>query len=79
MDSNNDFWQIDSMKEDNPAGRKWLHPSNTDAEVTNNDKDMDILSNGFKGRQATGYHSDNNVNYFYMAFAESPFKTSNAR
>jgi hypothetical protein len=40
--------------------------------------DFDFLSNGFKIRNA---NSDNNhsVSIIYLAFAESPFKTSNAR
>ena len=38
---------------------------------------IDIVSNGFKNRIAT----DPNVaeTYFYVAFASSPFKYSNAR
>ena len=41
-------------------------------------KDLDLLSNGFKSRKATGYHNDD-ATYMYMAFAETPFKYANAR
>jgi hypothetical protein len=40
---------------------------------------FDILSNGFKIRQGTGYGINNSADYIYMAFAENPFKYANAR
>ena len=56
-----------------------LSPDTTAADsstdVTNS---IDILSNGFKVRGATSLTGDA-VNYLYMAFAEQPFKYSNAR
>ena len=40
----------------------------------------DILSNGFKVRKPDGFAiNDNTATYVYAAFAESPFKTANAR
>jgi len=52
-----------------------LNADTTAAESTSSE--IDILSNGFKIRIAT----DPNVaeTYIYMAFAENPFKYSNAR
>ncbi|MDP6583509.1 MAG: SPRY domain-containing protein, partial [Anaerolineales bacterium] len=41
--------------------------------------DKDFVSNGFKIRTSAGGNNDANTTYWYMAFAESPFKTSNAR
>lgn len=38
---------------------------------------IDFLSNGFKCR--TTSTNTNNGNYMYMAFAENPFKFTNAR
>ena len=39
----------------------------------------DFVSNGFKIRtDDSGFNADD-VNYVYLAFAETPFKTSNAR
>ena len=40
--------------------------------------DVDILSNGFKLRNTTGFVNASQT-YIYMAFAESPFKYANAR
>ena len=40
---------------------------------------LDFLSNGFKYRQNTASHNASGGTYIYMAFAEQPFKYSNAR
>jgi hypothetical protein len=42
---------------------------------------FDFLSNGMKIRQdnSAGYNNATNGTYIYMAFAEQPFKFSNAR
>jgi len=39
----------------------------------------DILSNGFKIRKPGEFAINDDATYIYMAFAESPFKTANAR
>jgi len=39
----------------------------------------DFVSNGFKIRTTDGEANTNNASYIYMAFAETPFKYSNAR
>ena len=40
---------------------------------------MDILSNGFKLRDADRSWNGSGATYIYMAFAENPFKNANAR
>ena len=56
-----------------------LEPSSSAAEYTDaGNSDYDILSNGFKIRN-TGGMNNNNETHIYMAFAENPFKNSNAR
>ncbi|HUS88730.1 MAG TPA: hypothetical protein VMW91_05060, partial [Desulfosporosinus sp.] len=40
---------------------------------------LDILSNGFKLRASHQFVNYSGYNYIYMAFAENPFKYSNAR
>jgi len=40
---------------------------------------LDILSNGFKPRSTWDEFNRTDTNYIYMAFAEQPFKFSNAR
>ena len=53
--------------------------SNTSAvEGADSAFDIDLLSNGFKLRNAEG-PVNNGAVYFYMAFAEAPFKYANAR
>jgi hypothetical protein len=52
-----------------------------DAEVPSGEGSghIDFLSNGFKIRNNNGNDNDNTTRFIYIAFAESPFKTSNAR
>jgi hypothetical protein len=45
----------------------------------NNTYGVDFLSNGFKLRSTAGNTNSSGVTYIYMAFAENPFKYSNAR
>ena len=40
---------------------------------------VDILSNGFKFRHADASFNDSADTFVYLAFAETPFKYSNAR
>jgi hypothetical protein len=40
---------------------------------------IDYLSNGFKIRSSGSNSNESSSNYIYMAFAENPFKNSNAR
>ena len=55
---------------------KRLYPDSNAAEATVTAHDF--LSNGFKLRN-TGNPNDSGVTYIYLAFAEQPFKYSNAR
>ena len=41
------------------------------------DRNMDLLSNGFKPRDS-GQSNENNSNYIYLSFAEAPFVNSNS-
>ena len=52
------------------------------ANVVNAESDetgLDILSNGFKLRDTDAHENASGGDYLYMAFAETPFKNSNAR
>lgn len=57
----------------------YLSPNNSSAELNNVLVSIDALSNGFKCRTADDDINGNGNSYIYMAFAESPFKFSNAR
>ena len=74
-----DDWIIVDNKRDsyNILTRK-LNPNTNGAEITNH-AIVDFVSNGFKIRDNSDKVNLLNSNYFYLAFAESPFKYSNAR
>ena len=81
------------VKRTNAAGNAWyledssrntynpvnleLYPNLANAEATSTD--YDFLSNGFKIRASHTGINANGGTYIYMAFAENPFKNSNAR
>jgi hypothetical protein len=52
---------------------------NTSASEYSSGYDVDILSNGFKIRRSGGDTNQSSANIIYAAFAENPFKYSNAR
>ena len=57
-----------------------LAASSGNAESTFSPTKIDILSNGFKLREAGASGvNDSGVTYIYAAFAETPFKYANAR
>ena len=63
-------------KEPNNPRDIYLMPSVNNADSSESDS-VDFLSNGFKWRVASGFRNGDGVTFFYMAFAESPFVTSN--
>jgi len=64
----------------NEASGADLYAQGTEAEPASGSGNMiDINSNGFKHRSNRLYINGNGASYIYMAFAESPFKYSNAR
>jgi hypothetical protein len=71
-------WQLhDSKRPDYNPAEKTLDANTTAAEANSND--LDILSNGFKVRNTYGTANQNTSVYIYLAFADQPFKFSNAR
>jgi len=62
----------------NPA-EEWLYPNSSSAEVGNSSTRVDFLSNGFKCIGESSTQNASGATYIYMAFAENPFKYSNAR
>ena len=76
-DAANDWLLFDNKRDvDNVASLR-LFPNQSYADYTS--ARIDILSNGFKARATTNDTNANGGTYIYMAFAESPFKTANAR
>jgi hypothetical protein len=57
-----------------------LYPNNNSVEETAGaGQVVDFLSNGFKVRTTSGNWNSSSATQIYLALAESPFKTSNAR
>ena len=76
---NNDesWWMVDTTRD--PLNPNTL---NMFINLTNGDYDaggVDILSNGFKLRATNGGLNGYTTTFFYMAFADFPFKYANAR
>ena len=75
------WYQYDTARDDANPIPAMLFPNANSAQYTSGSNVIDIVSNGIKLRAnngtINGYTSANN--YFYMAFAESPFKYANAR
>jgi hypothetical protein len=56
-----------------------LYANSSTADIVNSLLDIDVLSNGFKLRNGFSGINASSSTYIYMAFAESPFKSSLAR
>ena len=75
-------WSIwDNKREDydGNVNETTLRADVVDIEQDHTDMSLDFLSNGFKLRNASNFDNNSSGTYIYLAFAESPFKTSNAR
>jgi len=76
-----DDWIIwDGVRSPENLADNALKPNSNAVEVTGNiNNSIDLVSNGFKCRNNNEKTNFNGYNYIYMAFAENPFKYSNAR
>ena len=72
-------WLINDSERDlyNPAST-YLLPNSSGAEGVLNPS-LDLLSSGFKWRTTNANYNASGGTYIFLAFAESPFKHSNAR
>jgi hypothetical protein len=74
------WWEIlDNKRSPSNALDKTLYANVSDGEYSGSGYAKDFLSNGFKIRNGSGATNSNGGTYLYMAFAEAPFKTANAR
>ncbi len=69
---------IDNQRDPYNVISKGFNASTSAAELNNAANNVDFVSNGFKLRSNHTMFNGSH-NYIYLAFAESPFKTSNAR
>jgi hypothetical protein len=73
-------WRVqDTARDPYNVMSKTLWANSSAAEITSGDDFGDYLSNGFKVRTTSGGWNTSSGGYLYLAIAESPFKTSNAR
>jgi hypothetical protein len=77
--SGTDWYIYDTARDTYNLATLELNPNLSAAEQNNVYGSMDILSNGFKLRFATGEVNDSGATYIYMAFAEAPFKYARSR
>jgi hypothetical protein len=74
------WWIHDSERAGYNPDNWSLPPNSSQTEVTGAyGPFLDIVSNGFKCISTDGRLNSNGVTYIYIAFAESPFKHTNAR
>jgi hypothetical protein len=79
-DTSGYWWEIvDTAREPYNPSDQTLYANVSDSEYTSSVYDKDLLSNGFKIRGTNGGHNASGGSYIFMAFAEQPFRYSNAR
>ena len=73
-------WRIwdSSRGSTNPTNLDLLANTN-DIENSYSSDEIDLLSNGFKIRSTGSWHNLSGGSFIFMAFAESPFQTANAK
>jgi hypothetical protein len=75
-----DGWLIyDAKRNSYNVADALLQPDNSGAEAVSGPGSIDILSNGFKHRNANNIGNSSSFTYIYMAFAEAPFKYARSR
>ena len=77
-DSTEQWIILDSTRDTYNVTKARLFANLTNAEDTSENR-IDILSNGFKPRNNVNDSNSSGGNYIYLAFAEHPFKYTNAR
>ena len=76
----NEGWPIyDNVRGSYNPNTKGIYTNSQLAENDASGRYKDFLSNGFKIRGTSGEQNTNGVRYLYIAFAESPFSTANAK
>jgi hypothetical protein len=75
-----EHWKIfDSTRDTFNAVHSRIHADESNAEYSGAGYETDFVANGFKIRTATSDYNTSGGTYIYLAFAENPFKYSNAR
>ena len=72
------WYMLDSGRSSYNVADDYLEANNSNQEYSGAAQ-TDFVSNGLKIRTSAGGINNSSVTFIYLAFAESPFKTSNAR
>ena len=73
-------WSIfDSSRGPNNPNPKQIYANSSNQEGDASGRYKDFVSNGFKVRGTSGEQNTSGITYIFMAFAESPFQTANAK
>jgi hypothetical protein len=75
----NDWDMYDTARDPHNVAYKELLANGTGAESSSTTLSLDINSNGFKLRTSNANGNGNGNTFVFLAFAETPFKHSNAR
>ena len=70
---------IDNKRTPYNPSKASIYPDSSGAENTGDGHETDFTSNGFKMRNSNSRLNTNGQTYFFIAFAETPFKNSTAR
>jgi hypothetical protein len=70
---------FDTSRDTYNVTEKFVQANSSIAETSAADVKFDLTSNGFKVRQTSSNINGSGNTLIYMAFAENPFKNSNAR
>ena len=74
-----DWTLFDNTRNPANATNLYLHPNSSAADGSGIGDGIDLVSNGFKMRHQANVTNNSGSPYVFLAFAESPFKHSNAR
>ena len=77
--STQDWTLFDNTRNPANATNLYLHPNSSAADGSGIGDGIDLVSNGFKMRHQANVTNNSGSPYIFLAFAESPFKHSNAR
>ena len=78
-DAATDWLLFDNKRNTSNPVKVVLYPNLSNAEETFTSEPFDFTSNGFKSRKNSSKFNGSGSTYIYLAFAETPFKYSNAR
>lgn len=78
-DASENWFTLDAKRDTDNGVFNYLRPNTSDADAPAGTPIFDFTANGFKLRNGAGPYNASGGTYIFMAFAEMPFRYSNAR